>query len=68
MTEFRYILTAEKLADGAITSLAKFKSRDLGDVILEHMSDKFPGYSLQIEDIYKERTTADILADDDEFD
>ena len=67
MVRLRYALLAVR-EDGAVTDLARFRTRDLADALLDGIKDKYSGFSFTVDDIYGEKATADILADDDEFD
>ena len=67
MAEFRHTIFAVR-EDGAICELAKFKTRDLAEIVMQSIRGRFGGYSFELDSLYRERTTAEFLADDDNFD
>ena len=66
MTEYRYTLIGIQ-SDGGIADLARFKTRDLAEFLLQIIGDKYKG-SFEIDDIYREKSLSEVLTDDDSFD
>ena len=67
MTEYRYTLIGIR-SDGGIADLARFKTRDLAELLLQNIGDKYKGFSFEIDDIYREKNLSEVLTDDDSFD